>query len=311
MTTPCADPELSLIVCTKNPRHDYLAKTFAALREQTLPLTAWQLVVVDNDSTPPLRTRIELDWHPNARLVTESEPGFTPALLRGIQEVSGNVCVLVHDDNLLAPEYLEQVCRIAREWPQLGAWGGGYEPEYEEQPAPHLAPYLGYLAVNACKHDHWSNRLYDYAATPCGAGMAVRTDVLRHYAGLLRHDARRRSLGRHTDKLTSCEDFDIAFTAIDLDYGTGVFSCLRVTHLIPKARVQPDYLRRLVEGHAYSTVLLHSFRGDTASPPRGWLARIRRWRRLCRLSQTEREVQTALARGEERAFALLTQTSNE
>ena len=296
---------VSVIICTFNPRRDYLERTLAGLRRQTHPAADWELIVVDNNSTPPLTSELDLSGLPAARIVVESEQGFTPALVRGIQEAAGDICVLVHDDNLLAPDYLEQVVRIAREWPRLGAWGGGYEPEYEEQPAPHLAPYLGYLAVNACKHDRWSNQLYDYGATPCGAGMAVRTDVLRHYAGLLRHDTRRRSLGRHTDKLTSCEDFDIAFTAIDLGYGTGVFRGLRITHLIPKARVQPDYLRRLVEGHAYSTVLLHSFRGDTAPPARGWLARIRRWRRLRRLSPTERDVQAALARGEDGAFALL------
>ena len=84
-----------------------------------------------------------------------------------------------------------------------------------------------------------------------------------------------------------------------------MFRSLKVTHLIPKSRVQPDYLRRLVEGHGFSSVLLHSFRGNAAPPRRGLLAAFRRWRRLRALPEVERDVQLALERGEARAFALL------
>lgn len=132
--------------------------------------------------------------------------------------------------------------------------------------------------------------------------MAIRTKVLRHWANLAKTDLRRRSLGRHTDRLTSCEDFDIAFTAIDLGYGTGVFTCLKVKHLIPKGRLQPDYLRRLVEGHGYSSVFLHSFRGTPRPISRGPLAAFRRWRRLRALPAAERDLQLALERGERRAL---------
>lgn len=301
---------LTVILCTHNPRRSYLERTMAALRGQTLPAAEWKLVIVDNNSSPPLAPWLSLDGFPSAAVVAETKQGFTPALLRGLREVQGDLCVLVHDDNLLAPDYLAQVLRLATEWPRLGAWGGGYEPEYEQEPDPLLTPFLAYLAVNPVQRDCWSNALYDYRATPAGAGMAVRTDVLRHYAEFVSTDARRGSLGRHTDKLTSCEDFDIAFTAIDLGYGTGVFTSLKVRHLIPQERVQPEYLRRLVEGHAYSSVFLHSFRGAVTPPARGPIARLRRWRRLRRLSPIERELQEALARGEARAHAALAASSS-
>ena len=297
--------KLSIIICTFNPRRAYLERTLAALHGQTLPSADWQLIVVDNNSSPSLASWLDLSGFPSARILTESKQGFTPALLHGLAAATGDICVLLHDDNLLAPGYLAEIGRIAREWPRLGAWGGGYEPEYETPPDPHLAPYLAYLAVNPVVHERWSNALYDYPATPCGAGMAVRTSVLRHWAGVTALDERRRSLGRHTDKLTSCEDFDIAFAAIDLGFGTGVFPSLTIRHLIPAGRVQLDYLRRLVEGHAYSTVLLHSFRGSLTPPRTGLVARLRHWRYLRSLSPVERGVREALDRGEARAHAVL------
>lgn len=297
--------KLSVIICTFNPRVDYLERALAALRAQTVPAHRWELIVVDNNSVPPVASWLDLSPFRSARVIVETAQGFTPALIRGTREATGDLCVLVHDDNMLTPDYLTQVARIAREWPRLGAWGGGYEPEYEQQPSPQLAPFIHYLAVNPIERERWSNALYDYAATPCGAGMAVRTDILRHWVDLTLRDERRRSLGRHTDKLTSCEDFDIAFTAIDLGYGTGVFSCLKIRHFIPAGRVQLDYLRRLVEGHGYSSVLLHSFRGPVRASARGPLARFRRWRYLRTLPPVERDVQHALHRGEARAHALL------
>jgi len=298
-------PELSVIICTFNPRRDYLGRTLAALRAQTQPAGTWELIVVDNNSVPPLDIWLELSGLPRGRIVHEAAQGFTPALIRGVFEAAAPVCVLVHDDNLLAPDYLAQVLRISREWPRLGAWGGQYEPEFEEAPDPALAPFLAYLAIHRVERDRWSNGLYDYPATPCGAGMAVRTSILRHYASVSCSDPRRRGLGRHTDRLTSCEDFDIAFTAVDLGYGTGVFTCLNIRHLIPGSRVQPGYLRRLVEGHGYSSVLLHSFRGAVHPKGRGLAGRVRRWRYLRGLPPVERDLQAALKRGEDRAFAAL------
>lgn len=296
---------LTVIICTFNPRREYLERTLAALRAQTLPAAQWDLIVVDNNSSPPLASWLDLSAFPAARIIVEPAQGFTPALIRGLRDVTSEVCVLVHDDNLLAPDYLAHVVRLATARPQLGACSGGYEGEFEEPPAPHLAPFIAYLAVNPIDRDRWSNGLYDYPATPCGAGMAVRTEVLRQWARNVATDERRRSLGRHTDKLTSCEDFDIAFTAIDLGYETGVFTCFKVKHLIPKGRVQLDYLRRLVEGHGYSSVLLHSFRGPVSPPATGLIARLRRWRLLRSLSPIERDVRAALARGEARGHAAL------
>jgi glycosyltransferase involved in cell wall biosynthesis len=296
--------KISVILCTYNPRRDYLERTLGALRSQTIGRESWELIIVDNNSSPSIFSWLDLEGLP-ARLLVEPEQGFTPALLRGLEQAQADLCLLLHDDNVLPPDFLEENLRIANAWPQLGAWGGGYEPEFETPPDPQLTPWLAYLAIHPVTKDRWSNVLYDYGATPCGAGMAVRTQVLRHWARLTREDSRRRALGRHTDKLTSCEDFDIAFTAIDLGLGTAVFSRLKITHLIPTRRVQKDYLVRLAEGHGYSSVHLHAFRDGFRPARKGPVARLRRWRYLRGLPTTERAVQEAVHRGEAMAHVML------
>jgi len=45
---------LSVIICTHNPREDYLRRTLEAFEKQTLPRDQWELQLVDNASNEAL-----------------------------------------------------------------------------------------------------------------------------------------------------------------------------------------------------------------------------------------------------------------
>ena len=55
MTDKAAEPRVSVVIPTHNPRMDYLARVIEALKQQTLPCEQWELVIVDNGSEQPLR----------------------------------------------------------------------------------------------------------------------------------------------------------------------------------------------------------------------------------------------------------------
>ncbi len=297
---------LSVVLCTHNPRKDFLRRTLEALRSQSYPTSNWELLLIDNVSSEPPASSSDLAWHPSARMVREGELGLTSARLRGIAEVRGDVIVWVDDDNLLAPDYLAQAAALATDWPQLGVWGcGHFEPEWETPPDPELAPFLAYLAVSKAVSDRWTNRLFDYEATPAGAGLCVRKPIADTYARMVRTDPKRKLLGRTGGGLGACEDFDLAFCAIDAGLGTGVFTRLRLTHLMPSGRVQPEYLQRLVEGHSFSSTLIHAWRGNAVPPRPGLVAQIRERRLLQSLNPVEKMLHQARRRGEKRAWALL------
>ena len=63
--------EFSVIVCTYNPRAQYLSRVLDALRMQTMPKSDWELIVVDNKSTAAVEERFDVSWHPNGRHVLE------------------------------------------------------------------------------------------------------------------------------------------------------------------------------------------------------------------------------------------------
>jgi len=275
--------ELSVIICTHNPRADFLHRVLAALRAQTLPKEQWELLLIDNASREPLASTWNLSWHPHARHIREDELGLTPARLRGIKESAGDLLTFVDDDNVLRPDFLANTMEISEEYPFLGAWGGNVEGEFEHQVPEWLKPHLHALAVREVDRDYWSNYYADNRSMPFGAGLCVRKVVAVAYARALVSRPASKHLGRKGTSLVSGEDIDMALTAYDSGFGTGLFQKLHSTHIIPKGRMTLDYLCRLLEGIEYSTHMLKSQRNSSYIPPQDpkvmrWLKAYQVWR---------------------------------
>jgi hypothetical protein len=293
--------ELSVIICTHNPRSDYFGRTLEALRNQGLPRENWEMLVIDNASRQPVQERFDFSWHPHARVVREDKLGLTPARLRGIAEASGDLLVFVDDDNVLDPDFLEAALKVSVERPFLGSWSGQCRPGFEEQPAEWTRRYWGNLVIRQFDTDVWSNlpRLTD--TMPCGAGLCVRRSVGQHYLAVNQAGQRSIQLDRTGTSLLSGGDNDLAACACDIGLGVGLVSALKLTHLIPPVRLTEDYLTRLAEGIAYSSILLDKERGIT-HPPRGALGRIADFVRTLLLAGPHRRVLKAAYRGRDRAI---------
>jgi hypothetical protein len=271
----------SVVICTRNPRVNYLSRVLTSLREQTLPVTEWELLLVDNGSKNSLVDLVDLSWHPASRFLAESEPGLTPSRLRALAEVRGDLITFVDDDNVLHSSYLSECRLIAQQFPCLGAWGGQLFPEFEVPPAPGLEDLLQGLALRQFHQPRWSN--YDGSTCPYGAGLCVRATVAQRYADLANSDQVRRSLGRCGNSLIGGEDLDLAMTSYQLGMGTGLFPQLKLLHLIPKHRVESDYLYEICVGGAYAGHLVKFLHFGPQPQPRGPFARLRRLIRRVKL----------------------------
>lgn len=260
---------LSVIVCTHNPRRDYLERTLAALRAQPLPREQWELLLIDNASKEPLAGKWDLSWHPGARHLREEELGLTPARLRGFKEARANLFVLVDDDNVLAPDYLAEVLRVAEEHPRVGVWNGEVNGEFEIEPPQWTRQFWSMLGIRDCPRQACTNLISEYEAEPFGAGMCVRRVVAEAYVKELSSNPQRRRLDRCGNSLVSSGDVDIAFTACALGMEMGRFPQLKLTHLIPAARLQQDYLFRLCEANHLSSMIVNHVHGLPTMPPLG------------------------------------------
>ena len=276
---------LSVILCAHNPPMAFLERVLASLREQTLSRSAWEFVVVDNASEGPLAARLDLGWHPLARVVVEKELGLAQAKLRGMREAQAEFLLFVDDDTPLEKDYLERTLAIGAAWPRLGAWSGSIVPEFEATPPEWSKPYLHYLALREVSRDTWSNQTDRPGLMPWGAGTCIRREVATEYARRVAADPVRRGLGRRGKSLGACEDSDLAMTACEMGFGTGLFQSLRLKHIIPVWRLEEDYLLALAEGMSRSLALLQASRGSKprrAAWPRwlwGHVSALRRGRR--------------------------------
>jgi glycosyltransferase involved in cell wall biosynthesis len=248
--------KISVIICTHNPRADYLRRVLDALKMQTLPKEQWELLLIDNASKVALANSWDLSWHPHARHVREEELGLTPTRLRGIKEFTGELLVFVDDDNVLGKDYLERALELSETWPTLGCWGGCILPEYEVSPEPWFSRYADLLALKDLKQDFWSNDPDSLNAVPFGAGICVRRAVAMAYAANVHKHPISIMLGRRGKNLMSAEDIDLVWTSPLLGLGFGVFCKMRLIHLIPKGRLEYNYILALIEKSAASILLV-------------------------------------------------------
>jgi glycosyltransferase involved in cell wall biosynthesis len=247
--------DISIIICSHNPRAHYLRRTLEALQNQTLPQDRWELLIIDNASSVRLAESWDLSWHSHARHIVESELGLSAARRRGIREARGEVLMFVDDDNVLEANYLSEALRIGAEWPRLGTWGSGNTlPEFEEPPPERTKPFFGYLALREASVARWSN-VMAMDTTPWGAGMCVRRQVAIRYCEKCEQD-RIQITDRTGASLASGGDVEISHIACEMGLGSGVFPELRLLHLIPKVRLSTQYLMNMVESASTSHYLI-------------------------------------------------------
>jgi glycosyltransferase involved in cell wall biosynthesis len=250
-------PRISVIIPAHNPHLGRLRSTLSGLRAQSLDPAQWETILVDNASTAfPPREQWEDVCPANLRMVSEPRLGLTYARMRGFHEAGADCAVLVDDDNVLAPDYLEQVLSIFASWPGVGAIGGKSIGQFESEPPEWVREFMPLLALRDLGEDSivstglrppGASRNQYPACAPIGAGMALRR------AAWLPWLAARESSGnvlsdRRGSELTSSGDNDIVFGAMHADWQVGYFPQLALRHLIPSGRTSAEYLERLNRG---------------------------------------------------------------
>lgn len=294
--------DCSVILCTHNPRRDYLIRALGSIMAQTLPMDRWELLLVDNASEERLDSSWDLSWHPNARHVREDELGLTAARLRGIRESEAKVLVYVDDDNVLSPDYIATSLMLFESHPWLSVIGAGrLTPAFEKQPHPKFRAALPLLAIRNAERAIWSNNVNDWTCFPWGAGLCVRQTIATQYAALLSEMNVNSCIARRGRELSCGEDDIFSFVAALRGAGFGIFPELQITHLIPAARISERYFLKLYEAHAFSHVLIRHLLGQHSRPTQDSLSRLRSLLGAARHGLFSLRFEIALQRGTRRA----------
>lgn len=299
-------PRASVVVCSRNPREEYLQRACDALRAQSFPLDDWELLIVDNGSREPIASSLDLSWHPRGRHVREDTVGLTSARLRGIAESSGDLLIFVDDDNALARDYLERAVAMTDRFPFLGAFGAGnLHPEFECEPSAGVQSRLNLLPIRTCARPVWTNNPADWRAIPWGAGLCVLRSVADAYPRFVARLPIPSVLDRRGDDLFAGGDDLFSWAATAVELGFGIFPELRVTHLIPAERVSEAYLLQLTRDHAFSHAVLSHALGSTPVAETRWTDYLRALLHGARCGTFSMRCRWAELNGRDRAAQLL------
>src|ERR1700738_3087094 len=218
-------PNLSVVVCVRTPRKEYLSRVMEGLRNQTVHKYDWELLLIGQTWSDFNPWASDISWHPNARYILDNNCGFSCMRGRAVREARSDLLVIVNEDNVLAPNYLSEAIRIGHEWPRLGIWGSGaISFDFEVEPADYMKKLVTELFGRDLKSPSWSNVSYCAEAMPPRPGLCVRAAVASTYSSM-----------EDLDLLDVCgEEHAFAYAACAIGYGFGAFPELRQQVFLPK-----------------------------------------------------------------------------
>jgi glycosyltransferase involved in cell wall biosynthesis len=242
--------DLSVVICTHQPKADLLARTLNGLDAQSLPQENWETLLIDNASRPAIAPEAILGRAPkNLRAMSEPTLGLTHARKTGLRSAVGRIVVFVDDDNVLAPDYLEHTLAAFERLPKVGAIGGKSHPAFETEPPAWINEFLPLLALrdlgeqelisSGQQKEDQSPREYPPFA-PIGAGMALRREAIDTWL-----KSETQLSDRRGHDLSSSGDNDMIFSIMESGWKIAYVPNLKLTHLMPAGRLAPDYLARL------------------------------------------------------------------
>lgn len=248
MTDSASHPRFSIVLCTRNPRQQYLNRVLVALTalQATSPR---ELVVVDSSSTPPLKDRL-ISWPEGTRIVRLDEAGVARARAAGVRAARGEWVVFVDDDNVLDADYLQRADEIIRQNPEIVLFCGRISGEFEEPPPAWLGRFFRQLAIIDFDEDTTAAE-WNPSRVPCWtAGMCVRRDVVTEYCDEIANDPFALAIQ------TRVEDVYLVMRTVAKGRLAGLFRSLHLRHLIPPDRMTVEYLCKIVDETAYNMTVL-------------------------------------------------------
>jgi len=132
----------SVIIPTYN-RFEMLVDCLAAVRAQTVPEDAYEIIVVDNasqDATAQIVERLNAQAGKAIKYVYEVQPGLLHARHAGAQVARGDILAFIDDDVIVESDWLAQLSRAYEEL-NAEAAGGRIRIRWDEEPPGWIAAY--------------------------------------------------------------------------------------------------------------------------------------------------------------------------
>jgi GT2 family glycosyltransferase len=248
-------PAISAVLCTLDRGPD-VARTVASMLAQDLPPDRFEVLLVDNGSTPANRAILEelaARDPATVRYLREEQRGLSHARNRGIAAARADLIVFADDDARVTPTWLSTYVAAFAGDPGVGVLGSAVELVHEVEPPAWLEdwllPYLG---------------AFDRGPRPCplsvldcprGGNMAFRRAVFERVGGFSP------AFGRRPGSLISLEEVEICARAVRAGFRLGYVPGAPLLHLVEAYRYEGDWFRRRLHWQGRSLAMFDAVEG--------------------------------------------------
>jgi len=229
---------ISVILPTKD-RGPAIDQTLDALLAQDLPRSDFEVLIVDNASSPDNARALQAwsERHPELlRYVPEPEPGLNHARNKGIAEARGELLAFLDDDAIAPPYWLRELLAVFETHPAAFAVGGRIVSQFTSPPPDWLDERFAIYLSDFERGDEVRSLHYD--DYPRGANMAFRKQAFEA-CGVFAP-----CLDRKGDLLLSNGDIEMCYRVEQAGHDVLYAPAADVRHLIRGDRLDVDWFAR-------------------------------------------------------------------
>lgn len=243
--------DITVIICAYNPKPHIFKQVLDSLKKQTLDKQYWELIIIDNKSKPSLAEWIDINWHNNAKIEIENQPGLIFSRIKGNRIAKSEFVVTVDDDTPLDNKYLETVLTFFSKNADVGIVGGKCFPIYNNT---HIPSWINLLPSSISGRDFGNKVILEkhdvskkLSAYPKFSPilMTYRRSIFEMFVNQFDIETNGK-LGRKGTSLASGEDNDIILFFYKTGWASAYCPKLIFSHFIPEERLTFQYAKRLL-----------------------------------------------------------------
>ncbi len=236
--------KISVVICTYN-RSAYIQDAMESLYQQTLYKDAYEVIVVNNNSTDNTREICEafIQSHPDAHFYyyNESRQGASYARNTGATYAASPLLCFMDDDAIADKDYLERIADFFEQHPDAGGLGGRIIPKY----IPAEPKWMSHFVSSLVGHFHYSEEVSVFAANkyPLESNMIIRKadfDAISGFNTALPGVVGTLRIGG--------EGKDFFFRLKELGRTIYYDPAIRVQHVVETAKLTREYMYRIASG---------------------------------------------------------------
>lgn len=251
------EPLISVAICTYN-RAERLFFALEGLKDQTLAIKYFEILVVDNgstDNTKDICGRYQKELT-NLRYIYEPVLGLSQARNTALYQVNSQYIAYLDDDAIPCRFWLESILETFKNVEPQPVCVGGPIYGLWEIPKPgwihdYMEPLFSVLDYG--EQPQW----FKPQRFPFGANMTYNTDKVRRIGGFCK------KLGRQGKNLLSHEEFMLNLILEKQGERFYYSPKSTVQHWIPKERINPTWLMRRSYWQGISEALVDSMLGKS------------------------------------------------